>query len=76
MDQVAGNPRKQVDDVVGVVMHVKNEESAPVASIASHAENLVILRQSAQRIRNIRETRTGNPAVGTGSSRGITIPSV
>ena len=25
-------------------MHVKNEESAPVASIASHAENLVILR--------------------------------
>ena len=74
--QRAGRPRRQVNDVVGVVVHVKSGESAPVANNASRAENLVISRQGVQRIRSVRETSTGNPAVGTGSSRGINIPSV
>ena len=41
-----------------------------------HAVSLAILRQSARKIWRVRETSTGNPAVGTGSSRKVNIPPV
>ena len=53
--------KKQAKDYMSVNREVStryhNEDPAQVASIASRAKNLVTLRQSAQRIQNIRGTR-------------------